>query len=91
MTPAISSFGLRSQKYIVQLNSCFNDENIDQIEILIKDLLTVWVEGRHIYICGNDGSAKRVLIIALALLAQGQCYPGLRVEALPANSGLITC
>ena len=97
MTLAISSFGLRTRNYLNELNSCFSDAIIDQIEILAKDLLAAWVEGRNVYICGNGGSAANAMHLAndfhygIGACGSGPKIPGLRVEALPANAGLITC
>ena len=97
MTLAISSFNKRSRNYLDQLNSCFSVAIIDQIEILAKDLLAAWVEGRNVYICGNGGSAANAMHLAndfhygIGACGSGLKIPGLRVEALPANSGLITC
>jgi len=97
MTLAISSFNKRSRNYLYQLNSCFSDAIIDQIEILAKDLLAAWVEGRNVYICGNGGSAANAMHLAndfhygIGACGPGPKLPGLRVEALPANAGLITC
>ena len=97
MTLAISSFNKRSRNYLDQLNGCFSDAIIDQIEILAKDLLSAWVEGRNVYICGNGGSAANAMHLAndfhygIGACGPGPKLPGLRVEALPANSGLITC
>ena len=97
MTIELPSFSKRSRNYLDQLNSCFSDAIIDQIEILAKDLLAAWVEGRNLYICGNGGSAANAMHLAndfhygIGACGPGPKLPGLRVEALPANSGLITC
>ena len=97
MTLAITSFNLRTRNYLDQLNSCFSDAIIDQIEILAKDLLDAWVEGRNVYICGNGGSAANAMHLAndfhygIGACGPGPKLPGLRVEALPANASLITC
>ena len=97
MTLAISSFNLRALNYLDQLNSCFSSAIINQIEILAKDLLAAWVEGRNVYICGNGGSAANAMHLAndfhygVGACGPGPKLPGLRVEALPANSGVITC
>ena len=97
MTLAISSFNLRALNYLDQLNSCFSNTIINQIEILAKDLLAAWVEGRNVYICGNGGSAANAMHLAndfhygIGACGPGPKLPGLRVEALPANAGLITC
>ena len=97
MTLAISSFNLRALNYLDQLNSCFSAAIINQIEILAKDLLAAWVDGRNVYICGNGGSAANAMHLAndfhygIGACGPGPKLPGLRVEALPANAGLITC
>ena len=97
MTLANSGFGLRARNYIDQINSCFSDIIIGQVEILAQDLRSAWVKGRHIYICGNGGSAANAMHLAndfhygVGACGQGPTLPGLRVEALPANSGVITC
>jgi len=50
-----------------------------------------------VYICGNGGSAANAMHMAndfhygIGACGQGPKLPGLRVEALPANAGLITC
>lgn len=97
MTLNLSSFGLRAIDYLDCLNSCFSGVIIEQIEIFAKDLRTAWIEGRQVYICGNGGSAANAMHIAndfhygIGACGQGPKLPGLRVEALPANAGLITC
>ena len=97
MTLAISSFNLRALNYLDQLNSCFSEKIIDQVEILAKDLLAAWVERRNVFICGNGGSAANAMHLAndfhygIGACGPGPKLPGLRVEALPANAGLITC
>ena len=97
MTLALSSFGLRARDYLNRLNSCFSGVIIDQIETMARDLRDAWVEGRHVYICGNGGSAANAMHMAndfhygIGACGPGPKLPGLRVEALPANAGLITC
>ena len=52
---------------------------------------------RQVFVCGNGGSAANALHIANDLhYGIGACgpapiIPGMRVEALPANTGIITC
>ena len=52
---------------------------------------------QQVFLCGNGGSAANALHIANDLhYGIGACgpapiIPGLRVEALPANTGIITC
>lgn len=97
MTLALSSFGLRARDYLDRLNSCFSGVILDQIETMAHDLRAAWVEGRQVYICGNGGSAANAIHMAndfhygIGACGPGPKLPGLRVEALPANAGLITC
>ena len=97
MTLALSSFGLRARDYLDRLNGCFSGVILDQIETMAHDLRATWVEGRQVYICGNGGSAANAMHMAndfhygIGACGPGPKIPGLRVEALPANAGLITC
>ncbi|MCK6382093.1 MAG: SIS domain-containing protein [Leptospiraceae bacterium] len=64
-----------------------------QIEILGNSLFDVWKTKRTVYICGNGGSAGNAIHLANDFnygidKAKGI---GLRIEALPANSSIITC
>ena len=97
MTLTLSSFVLRARDYLDRLNSCFSDVILEQIEALAQDLRAAWIEGRQVYICGNGGSAANAMHMAndfhfgIGACGPGPKLPGLRVEALPANAGLITC
>lgn len=97
MTLALSSFGLRARDYLDRLNNCFSGAILDQIETMAHDLRAAWVDGRQVYICGNGGSAANAMHMAndfhygIGACGPGPKLPGLRVEALPANAGVITC
>ena len=90
-------FSTKAKIYLQALQNSFNEEIINKIERLANTLLTAWVQGNQIFICGNGGSAANALHIANDLhYGIGACGPppklqGLRVEALPANTGIITC
>ena len=83
--------------YLERLQGCFNKTNLKAVENLSKELRETWIEGRNIFICGNGGSAANALHLANDLhYGIGACgpepkIPGLRVEALSANTGIITC
>ena len=55
------------------------------------------VENRNVFICGNGGSAANAIHIAndlhygIGACGPGKKLPGLRIEALSANTGIITC
>ena len=97
MTKTSESFVATSRLYIKQLNTCFTDEVLEIVEILAKDLLQAWIDGSQVFICGNGGSAANALHLANDLhYGIGACgpepkIPGLRVEALSANTGIVTC
>jgi D-sedoheptulose 7-phosphate isomerase len=88
---------LRARDYLDRLNSCFSGVILEQIEVFAQDLQTAWIEGSQVYICGNGGSAANAMHMAndfhygIGACGPGLKLPGLRVEALPANAGLITC
>ncbi|NDC15849.1 MAG: SIS domain-containing protein [Synechococcaceae bacterium WB9_2_170] len=97
MTLAQTSFTLQAQSYLQRLQGCFTAENLDGVETLAQALGKAWVDGRQVFICGNGGSAANALHMAndlhygIGACGPGPKLPGLRVEALPANSGVITC
>ncbi len=92
-----SAFATSARSYLKHLQGCFSDNNLATIELLAEALRQAWIDGRHVYICGNGGSAANAIHIANDFLyGSGGCGPGpqltgIRVEALPANSGVITC
>ncbi len=97
MNNSSSNFHDSTNLYLKQLVSCFSENVIKGIEKLSHDLLATWVEGRNVFICGNGGSAANAIHMANDLhYGIGACGPapkisGLKVEALSANTGLITC
>ena len=83
--------------YLERLQGCFNKTNLDAVDKLAKELQRAWIDGRNVFICGNGGSAANAIHIAndlhygIGACGQGKKLPGLRVEALSANCGVITC
>lgn len=83
--------------YLERLQSCFNNTNLEAVENLAKELHQAWSVGRNVYICGNGGSAANAIHIAndlhygIGACGPGAKLPGLRIEALSANTGVITC
>ncbi len=92
-----SHFAVDTAAYLQRLQDGFSPAIIEAIEILAQELLRAWTEGRHVYICGNGGSAANAMHMAndfhygIGACGAGPRLPGLRVEALPANAGIITC
>lgn len=92
-----SHFAVDAAAYIQRLQDSFSPAIIEAIEMLAQELLRAWTEGRHVYICGNGGSAANAIHMAndfhygIGACGAGPRLPGLRVEALPANASIITC
>ena len=92
-----NKFEESAQNYLSQLNRSFTPEILKKIEYMCDHLYNAWVKRQHIFICGNGGSAANAIHIANDLLyGVGACgsppiVPGMNVEALPSNSGIITC
>ena len=90
-------FVASSKDYLKKLNSCFTDEILEIVKVLAADIRQAWIERRQVFICGNGGSAANALHLANDLhYGIGACgpeptIPGLRVDALSANTGIITC
>ena len=90
-------FAKTAFSYLERLQACFNKKNLDAVENLAIELHQAWIKGKNVYICGNGGSAANAIHIAndlhygIGAYGPGTKLPGLRVEALPANSGVITC
>lgn len=83
--------------YLQRLQNSFNPAILRAIENLAEELLQAWVDNRQVFICGNGGSAANAMHMAndfhygIGACGPGPALPGLRVEALPANVGVITC
>jgi len=92
-----NTFTAGANAYLQRLQSCFSPMILEAVETLATDLMQAWIEGRHVYICGNGGSAANAMHMANDFLyGIGACgpeprLPGLKIEALPANVGVITC
>ncbi len=92
-----NSFAFAASDYLLRLQSCFSPDVLAAVETLADELRQAWIEGRQVYICGNGGSAANAMHIAndlhygIGACGPGPTLPGMRVEALPANAGIITC
>ena len=96
-TSTDSTFARAAWAYLNRLQGCFSEANLKAIETLARALRQAWIDGRQVYICGNGGSAANAIHMAndlhygIGACGSGAKLPGLRVEALPANAGVITC
>ena len=97
MSNRTSAFDKAARRYLSQLNTTFTPEILERVEVFCRYLHQAWINHRQVFICGNGGSAANALHIANDLhYGIGACgpapiIPGMRVEALPANTGIITC
>ena len=92
-----SSFMSDAFTYLECLKRSFNKKNLEAVENLAEELRLAWITGKNVYICGNGGRAANAIHIAndlhygIGACGPGTKLPGLRIEALPANAGIITC
>ena len=80
-------------KYKDNLNRIINNIDFYQIDNLSKKIKNIWKKKKKIFICGNGGSAANAIHIANDMIygiGMGK-IPGINVEALVANSSVITC
>ena len=85
--------------YLSRLNGIFTEKIFQEINKLSKEILKVWESGNNIFIFGNGGSSANAQHIANDFLygvgvSKNDNHPnskGLRIEALTANSNVITC
>lgn len=79
-------------KYLDKLHSVTNAQDWSSLEDLAQDLLELIKSSGHLFICGNGGSAGNAIHLAndflYGIAPQG---PSIKVEALSANSAVLTC
>lgn len=79
--------------YLNLLRFSFQSDIYAGIEVLADALHDAWRSGKMVYLCGNGGSAGNAIHLANDFnygIDKGRGV-GLRIEALPANSSVITC
>ena len=92
-----SGFVQGAENYLERLSRVFELAHLKGIEQLANDLHKAWVNGNQVFICGNGGSAANALHLAndfhygIGACGNPPILPGLRVQALSANQGIITC
>lgn len=81
------------KNYLAELSLALNAQAMNEIQQLCNHLLSAWSNDKSIYLCGNGGSAGNSIHLANDFIygAGKSNLKGLRVEALPANSAVITC
>jgi len=86
MTPSFSEYSQRLNTVLCDL-----DEQI--VLQFCQRLLTAWVEGQQVFICGNGGSGGNAAHIANDLMygIDRKTGKGLKAHALTVNSSILTC
>ena len=91
------SFKTECHSYLAKISNSFSDEIYFAIQSLALQLRETWLEGNQVFICGNGGSAANAIHIAndfiygVGACGLGEKIPGIKVEALSSNSGVLTC
>ncbi len=79
--------------YIQKLSKIFTDDRSSEIEFLANSMLQAWRKKNTLFICGNGGSAGNAIHLANDFnygISKSDGI-GMRVDALSANSSVITC
>jgi len=79
--------------YSVRLNSVLHSFEWVSVEPLAQAVEKCWRDGRQVFLCGNGGSAGNAIHLANDYLygIAKETGKGLKVQALPANSAVMTC
>ena len=79
--------------YLGRLSHALKQDAMDRIFNLAEHLWQAWHNGRTVYLCGNGGSAANACHIANDFIFGAGVYAcaGVRVEALSANTAVLTC
>jgi len=77
--------------YQNRLINCMQSFDWSPVAQLAHRILLIQKENRHIFLCGNGGSAANAMHIANDLLYLRFKGKGLKVTALPANQAVLTC
>ena len=81
------------ESYTQRLAAAVNLTDLKRVEELAHAFRGAWDTQKTIYLCGNGGSAGNAIHLAndFTYGAGVKRGIGLRIEALPANSAVITC
>ena len=81
-------------KYATSLSAVISSQTWVEVENLAKVMYDTWENNRQLFLCGNGGSAGNALHLAndfLYGMASQTTRVGMKVEALSANSAVLTC
>lgn len=81
------------EAYARRLESAMKDFDWSPVTELGEALWKCWNDGNQFFLCGNGGSAANAVHLANDLLygIDPDSGKGMRVEALPANTAVLTC
>jgi D-sedoheptulose 7-phosphate isomerase len=80
--------------YTIKLTQALGMKAMERVPALAAALRDAWQSKRSIFLCGNGGSAGNAVHLANDLLygvGLNNRWGGLRVEALSANTAVLTC
>ena len=79
--------------YSSKLQDVLANSDWSGVNLLAQDMLRCWQEKRQVFICGNGGSAGNANHLANDFLygVAKKTGGGLKVQALSANTAVITC
>ncbi len=83
----------RLRRYVTRVSEVVAATDLSGVEALARELADCWKTGRQVFLCGNGGSAANAVHIANDFLygISKIAGSGLRVNALPANTSVLTC
>ncbi len=81
------------KNYQDRLINCMQSFDWSPVAQLAQKILSFQKEDRHVFLCGNGGSATNAMHIANDLLCLQLKWKGngIKVTALPANQAVLTC
>jgi D-sedoheptulose 7-phosphate isomerase len=80
--------------YVARLTQALAMDTMQEVSALGQALRDAWQAGRSIFLCGNGGSAGNAVHLANDMLygaGVNNWHGGLKVEALSANTAVLTC
>lgn len=78
--------------YSRRLQSALNRSDWTPVASLAEELRACWKSGRQVFLCGNGGSAGNAVHLANDFIyGISKSGIGLKANALPANSSVLTC
>jgi len=81
-----------SETYVKRLKAALDMLDLNAVAVLKEELKRCWLDRRHVFICGNGGSAANAMHVANDLhYGCSKTGLGLKVQALTANPVILTC